>query len=198
MNYIKITTDEVTQGVGLRVTLWLSGCNHHCKECFNPETWNPDAGMLFDEIAAQKIYKELSKPYIQGLTISGGDPLFHNNRKDLLKFILEVKKRFPNKDIWMWTGYTIEELIEQDLKDPMHTVLTILYMIDILVDGEFDISKRDITLEWRGSSNQRIIDTKRTYEEGLIPIYAKDKFGKAYIPPYVKFNIVLWKDGQYK
>jgi len=197
MNYIKITTDEVTQGNGLRVALWLSGCSHHCEGCFNPETWNPSAGKKFDETAKLKLYAELSKPYIQGLTLTGGDPLFPANRKEIASFILDVKSKFPDKDIWMWTGYKLEDLINEDAEDQYHTIANILKFVDVLIDGKFEINKRDITLEWRGSSNQRIIESAKVMQTYKVFSYSQTKDGrtKQFIPIY---NLSLWKDGQYK
>lgn len=187
MNYIKITTDEVLQGNGLRVCLWLSGCEHHCKGCQNPETWNPQAGQPFDDVAKEKIFAELEHPWIQGLTLSGGDPLYPANRKWLLKFLLEVRSRYPKKDIWLWTGYTIEDIMAEPKENQF--AIDILSLVDVVIDGPYIQEQRDITLEWRGSANQRIIDSQKTIQHW-------------YDPPNHRLlkpkQIYLWKDGQYK
>lgn len=150
MYYSGITECDVANGDGFRVVLWASGCDHKCKGCHNPETWNPHYGKLFDVFSILEILNALSKDYIQGLTISGGDPLKKENVPYVYWLVKQVKEKYPNKNIWCWTGYTLEEL--NDRKD----VQELLKYIDILVDGPFVESKRDITLAWRGSSNQRI------------------------------------------
>lgn len=150
MYYSGITECDVANGDGFRVVLWVSGCDHKCEGCHNPETWNPHYGKLFDVFSILEILNALSKDYIQGLTISGGDPLKKENVPYVYWLVKQVKEKYPNKNIWCWTGYTLEEL--NDRKD----VQELLKYIDILVDGPFVESKRDITLAWRGSSNQRI------------------------------------------
>ena len=150
MYYSGITECDVANGDGFRVVLWVSGCDHKCKGCHNHETWNPHYGKLFDVFSILEILNALSKDYIQGLTISGGDPLKKENVPYVYWLVKQVKEKYPNKNIWCWTGYTLEEL--NDRKD----VQELLKYIDILVDGPFVESKRDITLAWRGSSNQRI------------------------------------------
>jgi len=173
MNYLKIDPCDGGNGPGLRVTLWIAGCDHCCKGCQNPETWDINTGKLFDKDAEDKIFKELSKPYIKGLTISGGDPLYSTNPYCLFYLLSKAKERFPKKDIWMWTGYTWEEIWSEDNR----VNVAPLVFVDILVDGKFEIDKRDITLEWRGSTNQRIIDVQKSIQNN---------------------KVCLWKDGQYK
>lgn len=180
MNYIKIKTNDVANGEGVRVSLWLSGCTHHCLGCQNPETWNPNVGQALDEAAKQRIWAELRHPWIQGLTLSGGDPLYPDNKEELFLFLAEVRVRFPKKDIWMWTGYDIETL----LMDYNYT--QILSLVDVLVDGKYEQDKRDITLEWRGSSNQRIIDCRKTLTHW--------KWDDNPHPEWV----YLWRNGDYK
>lgn len=150
MNYCGLTKCNIADGEGLRVVLWVSGCSHHCKGCQNSETWDPKYGKLFDEDVKEEIFKELSNDYIDGLTLSGGDPLYINNRQELTELCKQVKNKFPNKTIWCWTGYLYEEI-----KD-----LEILNYIDVLIDGPYIQELRDITLDWRGSSNQRVIKLK--------------------------------------
>lgn len=163
MNYLKITKDDLLNGEGVRVTLWASGCSHHCKNCHNPETWNENVGQVFDYKAIQEIYNELSKPYISGLTLTGGDPLYSNNRETIGDLVKEVKRRFPNKNIWLWTGYKWNEI-----KD-----LTFIKYIDVLIDGEFIQDLYNPNLMWRGSSNQNVIDVKKSLEQNKIILYCK-------------------------
>lgn len=151
MNYHNITKDDMLNGDGLRVVLWVSGCSHRCKGCHNPITWDPNDGLLFDEAAKQEIFAELDKDYVSGLTLSGGDPLFPGNRSAIEALVREVKERYPEKTIWLYTGYSWEEISE----------LPLIQYVDIVVDGKFIESLKDNKLHWRGSSNQRVIDAKR-------------------------------------
>lgn len=130
----------------------MAGCNHNCKGCHNPETWDCNAGTRYTEEVFRVICEELDKPYIRGLSLSGGDPLYPNNRRDIFALVKRVKKLYPKKDIWCWTGYSWEEI----------KGLELLKYIDVLVDGLYIEEKRDITLAWRGSSNQRVIDVPKS------------------------------------
>ncbi len=150
MNYQNILDCSIADGEGVRVVLFVTGCSHNCKGCHNPECQNPNNGKLFTEDVKNKLFSLIDKPYIDGLTLSGGDPLFSNNRDDILKLVKEFKLKFSNKTIWLYTGYKFCEI-----KD-----LEILNYIDILVDGEFKIDEKDITLPFRGSSNQCIINVR--------------------------------------
>lgn len=163
MNYIRIDSEDMNNGEGFRVVLWVAGCNHHCLNCHNPETWNEKAGRPFTEETKEELFELLSKDYIDGLTLSGGDPLFPNNREPLTELCKEVKEKFPNKNIWCWTGYLYEQV-----KD-----LPIMEYIDVLVDGPYIDSQRDITLNWRGSPNQRVIDVQKTRKENKIVLFCK-------------------------
>lgn len=147
MRYHNITKCDMLNGPGLRVVLWVAGCEHKCKNCHNPITWNINGGITFDFAAKKEIFDELAKDYIEGITISGGDPLHIANRKDVTKLVYEIKDKFPTKNIWLYTGYTY-----QQVKD-----LPVLKHIDVLVDGPFIEELKDEQLEWRGSSNQEII-----------------------------------------
>lgn len=167
MNYVDIYKNDTTNGIGIRVVLWVSGCSHHCKECHNPQTWDENAGQLFDENAEKELFKALEKPYIKGITFSGGDPLYKNNLKDVKRLILKIKENYPNKNIWLYTGYTYEDIMSGTTEDMLKRQ-EIIKNIDILVDGPFIISKKDLRLEWRGSSNQRIIDMPETIKQNKI------------------------------
>jgi anaerobic ribonucleoside-triphosphate reductase activating protein len=160
MRYHNITKADMLNGEGLRVVLWVSGCSHHCQACQNAITWNKDDGLVFDEAAKEEIFAELEKDWCSGLTLSGGDPLFIDNREEIAKLVKEVKERFPNKDIWSYTGYTWEELLEQKKKDK--NLETILKNIDVLLDGKFVLALASIKIHYVGSSNQCIIDVKKS------------------------------------
>lgn len=150
MRYHNITKDDMKNGDGLRVVLWVAGCSHHCKNCQNPITWDPEGGLLFDEDALNEIYEQLDKPYISGITFSGGDPLHHANRIEVRNLARKIKEKYPNKTIWLYTGDLWENIYHYPImKD-----------IDVLVDGEFEEDKLDVTLMWKGSSNQRVIDVQ--------------------------------------
>lgn len=149
MRYHKITSPDINSGLGFRVTLWLSGCSLCCKFCHNPETHSPLSGREFTEESLTELLDKLEKPYIKGLTLSGGNP-FESDHKELLQLIKIVKERYPEKDIWVFSGYTLEESQEDiSLKE-------ILENIDVLVDGRFDYKQRDVSLAFRGSKNQVI------------------------------------------
>ena len=156
MNYASILKCDIANGTGFRVSLFVSGCARHCKGCFNQAAQDPSFGKPFDDAAKAKIFSELDKDYCKGLSLLGGDPMskLSDNRKVVIELCREVKEKFPNKDIWMWTGYTYEELLEDD------TAKEVFNYIDFLVDGPFIESKKDLSLKFCGSSNQRIIDVK--------------------------------------
>lgn len=155
MRYHNITKDDMLNGDGLRVVLWVSGCSHCCKGCQNPITWDVNGGILFDETAKQEIYDQLDKPYISGITFSGGDPLHSANRMDVRSFMAEIKEKYPDKTIWLYTGDVWENVMHY----PM------MRYVDVLVDGEFMIEKRDVKLMWKGSSNQRVIDVQKSLRQ---------------------------------
>lgn len=158
MRYLNITDCDIANGRGVRVTLYVSGCSHRCPQCHNPESWNCNNGKIFTQDTLKLIFSLLDRPYIDGITLSGGDPLFSGNREDILKICKEIKKNFPDKNIWMYTGYEYEEI--QDLP--------VLKYVDVLVDGRFKFMLKDTTLAFRGSSNQRIIDLNATREKKKI------------------------------
>ena len=147
MNYIRVDKFDLLNGDGCRVVLWVSGCNHHCKGCHNPETWNPTAGILFNEQTKMEIFEALNKDYISGITYSGGDPLYPDNIETITTLAKEIREKFPSKDQWLYTGYKYEDIQDKE----------ILKYINVLVDGPFIEELKDPNLHWRGSSNQRII-----------------------------------------
>lgn len=164
MRYHNITKDDMLNGDGLRVVLWVSGCNHCCKECHNPITWDPNGGLAFDEAAKQEIFDELKKSYISGITFSGGDPLHVANSYEVTELAKEIKEKFPTKTIWLYTGAMWEEARHYE----------IVKYLDVLVDGEFQIDKKNTELHWKGSSNQRVIDVQKTLKEGEVVLHAED------------------------
>lgn len=166
MRYHNITKDDMLNGDGLRVVLWLAGCSHHCKGCQNPITWDPEGGIPFDDEAKEEIFEQLSKPYISGLTFSGGDPLHEKNRMESAALAKEVKAKFPGKNIWLYTGYVWEKICD----------LPIMDYVDVCVDGPFILEERDITLEWKGSPNQRVIDVPATRANGKITLFCDSGF----------------------
>ena len=155
MRYHNITKDDMLNGDGLRVVLWLAGCTHCCKECQNPITWDPDGGLPFDDEAKKEIFDQLDKPYISGITFSGGDPLHAANRLDVRALMKEIKKKYPKKSIWMYTGDSWEDILHYPL----------MKYVDVLVDGEFKVDLKDTKLLWKGSSNQRVIDVQASLKK---------------------------------
>lgn len=156
MRYHNITKDDMLNGDGLRVVLWVAGCSHCCRECQNPQTWDPNGGILFDESAKQELFQQLEKSYVSGITFSGGDPLHINNITEITDLAKEIRRKYPDKTIWLYTGSLWEEI--QDLE--------IVRYLDVCVDGEFEIDKKELLLKWKGSSNQRVIDVPASLREG--------------------------------
>ena len=162
MRYHDITKDDMLNGDGLRVVLWVAGCTHCCKECQNPLTWDPDGGLLFDESAKQEIFEQLDKSYISGITFSGGDPLHPANSLEVKELMAEIKEKYPDKTIWLYTGGKREAIRQMPLMDS----------VDVCVAGEFKIELMDSKLMWKGSSNQRVIDVQASLslQNGEAPV----------------------------
>ena len=156
MNYVTIKKYDIANGIGVRVSLFVSGCNHRCKECFNSEAWDFNYGKKFDINVENEILHVLENPYIKGLSVLGGEPLQQDST--LLEFLKKVRNKFPNKSIWLYTGYTYEQIKNKKELD----------YVDVLVDGKFVEVLKDIGLQFRGSSNQRIIDVKATKDNDKI------------------------------
>ena len=181
INYHNITHDDMNNGDGLRVVLWLSGCSHHCYNCQNPQTWNPDSGIPFDESAKQEIFNELSKDYISGITFSGGDPLYEYNLDEVLKLVKQIRISFPEKSIWLYTGYNFD-LLNSKYNEYKYTPFAanadewltrweIISNVNVLVDGEYIDEQRDLTKKWAGSSNQRVIDVQQSLTQNKVLLY---------------------------
>lgn len=176
MNYADIKYCDVANGKGVRVSLFVSGCTHHCKGCFNEETWNFYYGKPFTEETMNQVLVDLDKPYIAGLSLLGGEPFEHVNQQGLLPLLREVKKRFPDKNIWCYTGYDFEKDILGTMAEKWPETKEILSYLDILVDGEFVEELKSPSLQFKGSSNQRIIDVQASLRDR---------------------QVVLWEDKEY-
>lgn len=168
MNYGELKKYDIANGEGVRVTLFVSGCTHHCKNCFQPETWDFAYGKPFDEAAFSEVLAALSPHYINGLTLLGGEPFEPQNQRALLPLVREVKARFPQKSIWCYTGYTLESDLLSDSRARCECTDEMLSLLDVLVDGEFVEEQKNISLPFRGSQNQRIIDVKKTLASGHV------------------------------
>lgn len=161
MNYHNITKEDMLNGEGLRVVLWVSGCNHCCKNCQNPITWDKNGGLPFDKAAEDELFEALNKSYIDGITFSGGDPLFPENRSEVFRLIRKCKDKFPEKTIWLYTGYKWEEIKDLDG----------INLIDVIAEGEFIEALKDNNLHWVGSSNQRVLKVKDTLNSGIVTLF---------------------------
>ncbi len=161
MNYHNITKDDMLNGDGLRVVLWVAGCNHQCEGCQNPITWDLTGGLPFDEAAENELFEALAKPHISGITFSGGDPLHPFNRGEVFRLMKKCKELFPEKTVWTYTGFLWEEF----KKFPE------MQYIDVFIDGRFVKSLYEEKLLWVGSSNQRIIDVQKTLQKGEVVLY---------------------------
>jgi anaerobic ribonucleoside-triphosphate reductase activating protein len=163
MNYHDIKHCDMLNGSGLRTVLFVSGCSNKCPGCHNPETWDADSGIEFTELSMNEILDSLNNDYISGLTISGGDPFYKQNIDEVLNIVLKVKSLYPNKSIWIYSGYTMEYLYGRD-----GVSMKILDNIDVLVDGKFIKDLKDSNLHYRGSSNQRVINVHESISSGII------------------------------
>lgn len=162
MNYHNITVDDMLNGDGLRTVLWVSGCDHRCPGCQNPQTWSENSGLLFDDAAKAELFEALSRDYMTGITFSGGDPLMPCNRKVIGELIDEIREKLPEKTIWLYTGSLYEDICH----------LPFIASIDVIVDGPYVERLRDVQLHWKGSENQRVIDVKKTMACGRIVLWA--------------------------
>ena len=162
MRFHDISRDNMLNGDGLRAVLWVAGCSHQCKDCHNPITWDINGGVPFDEAAEKELFEALSPSYISGITFSGGDPLHIKNRDEVGRLIEKIHNEMPSKTIWLYTGYLWEEIMQLDF----------IKYVDVIVDGEFISELKDNKLHWRGSSNQRVIDVKKSLDSGHVVLYS--------------------------
>lgn len=171
MNYANIKECDIANGPGVRVTLFVSGCSHHCEGCFNEETWDFQYGQPFTEETADSILEMLAPDYVAGLTLLGGEPLEPVNREALLPLLRAVKKRYPEKNIWCYTGYLFEKDILESFCAQWEGMREFLSYLDVIVDGEFIMARKDISLRFRGSANQRIIDVQASLERKKVVLW---------------------------
>ncbi len=171
MNYATIKKHDIANGPGVRVSLFVSGCSHHCPGCFNPETWDFNYGKPFDSDAINEVLQAMEPSYIHGFSLLGGEPFELKNQQGVLPLLKEIKSKFPNKDIWCYTGYDFEKDILENMASAWDETTEMLSYIDILVDGEFVEAKKDVSLRFRGSSNQRIIDVKESLKQKNIILW---------------------------
>ena len=179
MNYLSITPCDIANGQGVRTVLWVSGCSLHCPGCHNPESHDRCAGKPFGDGAKKELFDALSKPYIRGLTLSGGHPLEDYNLLDVYLLLIEIKTQFPTKDIWLYTGLHLDYMNflpaqNDSVFNLQHNLIhSVLSLCDVVIDGPFIQEQRDITLQFRGSINQRIIDVAKTIEQKEIVLWEK-------------------------
>lgn len=174
MNYATIKNYDIANGLGVRVSLFVSGCTHHCKGCFNEIAWDFNYGSEFTKEVEDKIIEMCRPNYIRGLSLLGGEPFEVSNQHGLTELLRRFKKEFPSKDVWCYSGYLYENILDETYR--IHTDVTneMLSLIDVLVDGKFEIEKKDISLKFKGSSNQRIIDVKKSLVQNQIINYFND------------------------
>lgn len=172
MNVAEIKNRDIANGLGVRVSLFVSGCRHACKGCFNEIAWDFDFGKPYDKAMEDELLRQLAPDYVEGLTLLGGEPFEPENRSELLGLLRRVRRELPEKNVWIYSGFTFEELTgKKPSRGSGQDTDEILRLTDVLVDGPFVYALKDITLRFRGSSNQRIIDVRRTLESGEITLW---------------------------
>ncbi len=182
MNLSGIKKSDISNGEGIRTSIFVSGCRNRCKNCFNKDTWDFGFGFVFDEAVMEEVLATFKHSFVKGLTVLGGEPMEPENQRALLPFIKEFKRRYPDKDLWLYTGNLYEELIGQRGEHYKHLDITeeLLSYVDILVDGPFIEEEKSIGLRFRGSKNQRVIDLNKTRRENKIVIWDGCKGDKIY------------------
>lgn len=171
MHYGEIKNCDIANGIGVRVSLFVSGCTNHCEGCFQPETWDFNYGNDFTEETENRILEMLAPDYICGLTVLGGEPFEAENQRVLVDFLRKVRRKYPEKSIWCFTGFTLEMLETEGTHCHCEATEEMLSLIDVLVDGRFDKNKKNISLRFRGSENQRLIDLNLTRECGTLTLW---------------------------
>lgn len=171
MHYGEIKNCDIANGIGVRVSLFVSGCTNHCEDCFQPETWDFNYGNNFTEETENKILEMLAPDYICGLTVLGGEPFEPENQRVLVDFLRKVHRKYPEKSVWCFTGFTLEMLETEGTHCHCEVTEEMLSLIDVLVDGRFDKNKKNISLRFRGSENQRLIDLNLTRECGTLTLW---------------------------
>lgn len=183
MRYAQIRSMDISNGEGVGVSLFVQGCPFHCKNCFNSETWDFNGGKEWTEETKNKFMELIDRPYIRRVSILGGEPLHENNLSEVLSLVKEIREKFLDKTIWLYTGYSIEEIanfntnsysvVQQYFNNNNFIRHSILIYVDVLVDGEYIDEQKDLTLKWRGSKNQRVIDVQQTLEQGKVVLYCE-------------------------
>ena len=176
MNYADIKQFDVANGTGVRVSVFVSGCTHHCKGCFNPDTWDFGYGKPFTDVEIEHIIDSCKEDYIAGLSLLGGEPMEYVNQQGLLPLLRKVKARFPEKNIWCYTGYDFEKDILGRMAEQWEETKEMLSYIDVLVDGEFKEALKSPSLQFKGSSNQRIIEVQPSLKEGHIVLWEPKEY----------------------
>lgn len=174
MYYGALKKNDIADGPGVRVTLFVSGCTHHCEGCFQPETWNFTYGKVYTDVVTDEIIEAMKPTYVAGFTVLGGEPFEPENQKELIGLLRRIKETYPTKNIWCYSGYLYDELsgkIEGTCRARCEVTDEMLSMIDVLVDGEFELDKRNLMLKFRGSENQRLIDMNKTREQGEVILW---------------------------
>lgn len=173
MNYGQIKNCDIANGEGVRVTLFVSGCTNRCEDCFQPQTWDFGYGKPFTQETEDKILEMLAPTYINGLTLLGGEPFEPENQRALLPFLKRVKNAYPSKSLWAFSGFTLQQLLTDKPHPSCEVTRELLGLIDVLVDGKFELKKKNISLRFRGSENQRIIDLPATLKSGTLTLWDK-------------------------
>ena len=174
MHYGELKKCDIANGIGVRVTLFVSGCTNRCPDCFQPQTWDIDYGKVYTDETKAEIFAELDKSYVNGLTVLGGEPFEPRNQRELLPLLREVREKYPDKTVWCFTGFRLEDELLREGSYPRCEVTDgMLACIDVLVDGRFVKELKDISLQFRGSRNQRVIDMNRTRETGTVTLWDK-------------------------
>ncbi len=165
MNYADIKKADIANGTGIRVSVFVSGCRHQCKNCFNQEAWDFNYGKEFTEKEIERVLDELDSPYVSGLSLLGGEPLEHANQKGLIPLVKRVKEKYPEKDIWCYTGFLFDQHVMEEMYTKWDETKELLPYLDVVVDGKFEEEKKNLKLKFRGSENQRVIDVKKSIKE---------------------------------
>lgn len=175
MHYADIKKIDVANGPGVRVSLFVSGCNHHCKGCFNQEAWDFNYGKEFTEDTINEILEYMKPDYIEGITLLGGEPFEYENQKELLKLVRRIKQEYPNKSIWSFTGFEFDKDIMDDMCNKYDETKELISYIDVMVDGKFDIDKKVLGLKFKGSTNQRTIDVQESLKNKKVTLFKFDE-----------------------
>ncbi len=174
MYYGAMDFTDAANGEGIRVTIFVSGCTNRCEGCFQPETWSFTYGREYTKETENRLMEALKKPYVSGLTLLGGEPFEPENQREIIKLLRRLKRELPQKNVWAFTGFLLEDLLREDFEKHCEVTNEILSLTDVLVDGRFELSKKNISLKFRGSENQRVINLKESLKKGKVVLYYDD------------------------